>query len=198
MINNEIALTNLIDICEILKKCGVKHWLQDGTLLGLYRDNGFISHDTDTDIGALFETFNPACLKELINHGFILHRVFGYVEDSLEIALMRGNVKTDIFFHYRDDTTQYHCAFTGAEYTRRVDYVYKIFDTKEVAFQGANFQVPEDILYFIITKYGEKWNVPDKQWDYATSPKNHKLTDIYFDRNVSRDKFISWLQGSQK
>ena len=198
MINSKTAIANLASICNILNINNTKHWLQDGTLLGLYRDKNFISHDTDTDMGILFETFNPKVFESFKRCGFKVYHVFGYVEDSLEIGLIKDGLKTDLFFHYKNGPSQYHCAFTGSNYTRRVDFIYDQFDTKMMSFQGTDFPVPEDVLKFILTKYGEDWSTPDEKWNYATSPKNHKLTDIYFDKNISANKFNTWVQGLQK
>ena len=47
----------LQDIFEICKKIDIKPFLVFGTLLGHYRDGGFIEHDTDIDLGLLENDF---------------------------------------------------------------------------------------------------------------------------------------------
>ncbi len=41
----------LEEVCNFLKKKGIRHWLSSGTLLGIHRDGKFLKGDTDLDIG---------------------------------------------------------------------------------------------------------------------------------------------------
>lgn len=192
--NKEAARLNLIDISNIFDKHDVDYFLQDGTLLGFYRDGNIFDHDEDTDMGVMHSTFNPRVFKSLYSAGFRLDGVFGYVHDSLEVGIRRNGVKTDLFFHYIRDDKQYHCAFGGPpEYNLRIDYVYDIFNTKRVNYLDYNFSVPSDELKFILTKYGEGWSTPVKVWDWAHGPKNHIQTDIVIDRTESLRQFNNWL-----
>jgi fukutin len=191
--NKSTALNNLIDLSNILEKFQVKFWIQDGTLLGYYRHNDFISHDTDTDLGIDFSSFNPKCLLEILNMGFSIKHIFGYIEDSLEIALERNGVKTDLFFHYIIGNNQYHCAFLND--IIRIDYIYKKFNTKQIEFLNHKFPAPENELDYIKTKYGDCWIIPDKKWHWAYSPRNHKKTDIIIDKNISIQKFNKWINN---
>jgi len=50
MIDKENAIKNLIDLDSIFRKNKVRYWIQDGTLLGYYRDSDFISYDNDVDM----------------------------------------------------------------------------------------------------------------------------------------------------
>lgn len=195
--NKEIALNNLIDISRILEKYKVKYWLTDGTLLGLYREGDFISHDKDTDIGIDFQTFSVECFLELKDN-FKIEHVFGYVDDSLEIALNRNAVKTDLFFFYNRNNKYYHCAFSEwmPDSYRRIDYEYDLFDIKEQLFLNNKFNIPEDPLNFIITKYGEDWEKPDKSWRYDYSPKNHIKTDIWINKENSIKEFEDWIKNN--
>ena len=195
--NKKIALNNLIEITNILKKYNIKHWLTDGTLLGLYRDKDFISHDKDTDIGVDFDTFTVDCFLELKNNFNIKH-IFGYVEDSFEIALEKNGVKTDLFFFYKKDKSYYHSAFSEwrTDSYRRIDYIYDFFDIKSTIFLNNNFNIPSDPLKFIITKYGEDWNIPNSNWSYDYSPKNHIKTDIWINRELSNSKFENWVKNN--
>ena len=192
-------LKSLVEITGILDKHKCKHWIQNGTLLGFYRSGDFISHDLDTDISVMFNTFTPSCLRDLISSGYGIDHVFGYVEDSMEIALRdrygHGMIKTDLFFHYTDNDTQYHCVFAPDEnerYVHRVDYKYKPFDIKQKEYLGHNFSVPYDELLYIKTTYGCKWRETIKEWSYSESPDNVVKTGIVIDEGISKDKFDKW------
>ena len=41
--------------CNIIKSQNLKFRLTDGTILGIYRDGGFIKHDNDMDIDVLVD-----------------------------------------------------------------------------------------------------------------------------------------------
>jgi len=195
-VNHEVALKNICDISEVLKEFNCKHWVQDGTLLGFVRENGFISHDPDTDMGILFDSFTPECLKEILLKGFSLQYLFGYIENSFEIALTRSGVKTDLFFHYiNENNQQYHCAFANftSKGNSRFDFLYKPFETKEKEYLGYNFSVPFDEMEFIETKYGSNWSTPQAAWCYATSPFNVKPTGIFCENSIVKEKFDNWF-----
>ena len=203
--NKKTAIQNLIIISGILKRNGVKYWLTDGTLLGLIRNGDFISHDKDTDIGVDFKTFTPKCFMELKKRFKIIH-ILGYTEDSLEISLMRGGVKTDLFFFYLKNSTDknrpiyYHSAFYNIKKNiyNRVDYIYEYFETKYSDFLGRDFPIPEDPYKFITTKYGDKWETPVKKWNYITSPKNYNNTGLKIYKSLSSKKFQNWLKKQDK
>ena len=193
--NKELALNNLLELTSILKTHDVTHWITDGTLLGFHRENDFISHDTDTDIGILFNTFKIEVVTDCLNAGYKVHHILGYPNDSLEITFVKGGLRTDFFFFYQDGDKLRHSAFnrfTNLNY-HRVDYVYDKFGVKEDIFLNNSFFVPEDPLKFILTKYGETWQVPNARWDYAYSPLNSKATELIIDRSHSINEINKWM-----
>lgn len=191
--NKQVALNNLKDLDSIFRKNNISYWLQDGTLLGYYRERDFIAHDKDTDIGLFFKDFNLDILNEILKAGFRIKRVLGDKKDSLEITIFKNKLKTDLFFYYeRKDNPNvvYHCSFDRGR--RRIDYEYEKFNIKEVKWFDHSFLVPNDELKFIITKYGTTWNVPNTNWGWAYSPLNHVKTDIIIPETVSMADFKIW------
>jgi hypothetical protein len=194
-LEREVAINNLVLLRDILESHSVKWWLTDGTLLGLYREGDFISHDTDTDIGIKWNSFTKECLIDILNHFQIKH-IWGDIDDSFEITLFKDGVKTDLFFFYEKKDSIYHSAymdFTGVD-CLRIDYAYKSFDTKVVDFLGHQFNIPENPLDFILTKYGESWMIPEPNWHWGTSPKNAINTGIRVRYDISTNKFNEWLK----
>jgi hypothetical protein len=193
--NKEIALQNLIELRNIFDYYSIQAFLTDGTLLGYYREGDFIDHDLDTDIGIFMNTFNKNCIYDINKLGFTMEHVFGFPEDSLEIALRRGGVKTDLFFFYEKGDSVYHSAFmnfTANGYTR-LDFPYKKFGTKWISFKGEKFLVPDNELDFIITKYGENWKTPEKNWHWGLSPKNVIDTRYWIYQSEVVKKFKEWM-----
>jgi glycerol-3-phosphate cytidylyltransferase len=192
--NPSLALKNLIDLDKLLRKEKIPYWIQDGTLLGYYREKNFIGHDLDADIGIEFKHFSPKTLEAIKSIGFEIKHMFGYPEDSFELSLTRFDTKIDIFFYYTHNDIFYHCAF---DKNKRIDYRYEKFSTKEVTFLNHKLFAPADELGFILKKYGENWNIPDPKWNWAYSPKNHYNTGYLIDTEEQKKKFDIWLNDSK-
>jgi hypothetical protein len=174
LICKEIAIKNLILLKEILNKHHCAWWLSDGTLLGAVREQDFISHDTDTDIGVSWSTFSKECFLEIVQV-FKLVNVYGYVDDCLELTIERAGTKTDIFLFYEKNGTEiYHSAF--AEFKRnkiwRVSKLINFFQGSENNFESVNSfnlkcagykridYVYEKFSLSTINFLGEKFNCP--------------------------------------
>lgn len=194
--DKKIALNNLKEITDSLKKFNCKHWLTDGTLLGYYREKDFISHDLDTDLGIDWNSFDKNSIYDILKKGFKIKHIFGYVDsDGFEIALEKNGVKTDLFFFYEKDDKYYHSAYIGIGngMYNKINYLYDKFNLKEDVFLGEKFYVPENPLTFIETKYGSTWETPDKNWNWAFSPKNHQRTKDLINLNEANKKFKEWI-----
>ena len=50
----EIGVNNLRIVKEILDESGIDYWLDNGTLLGAFRDGKIIEWDRDIDFGAWY------------------------------------------------------------------------------------------------------------------------------------------------
>lgn len=173
-LNHTLALKNLVDLDFIFRKNKAPYWLQDGTLLGYFREGSFISHDLDTDLGMMYNDFSTKILDFAKSYRFE-YTFVGYPEDCLQLTFKRFNIRTDVFFYYNKEDFMYHSAFTK---NKRIDYRYKSFALKEIKFLDKIFFAPANELTFITTKYGENWKVPDTSWNFAYSPKNHCDTGI--------------------
>jgi phosphorylcholine metabolism protein LicD len=192
--NEEKAIENLKLLDNIFRKHNVRYWLQDGTLLGYYRDNKLLSHDNDTDIGIKWADFDKNALIEILKNGFRIKSVLGRIEDSLVLNLRRQKISTDIYFYYYKPTgTFYHTTGCGANWGTRIDFDYKNFEVKDVDFYNHKFSVPENEEYFLKTKYGNNWKVPDLGWDSSYHPLNKVLTNIVTPREQSKDEFYKWF-----
>lgn len=192
--NETLALKNLIDLDKLFKKFNAPYWIQDGTLLGHYREKNFLRHDPDTDMGMMLSDFSTKMLEYLETLKF-KYNFLGYPESCLQLELKRFNIKTDIFFYYKKEDFIYHSAFLK---NKIIDYRYKKFSLKEETFLGYNFLMPSNELEFIVTKYGENWKVPDKSWSYAYSPKNHYESKMLLDFTGQNEKIKEWLKFPRK
>jgi len=197
MIDKENAIKNLIDLDSIFRKNKVRYWIQDGTLLGYYRDSDFISYDNDVDIGIKWSDFTCNTMIDVINNGFTLYATSGLLEDSLVINIIKRGVSVDLYFYYpKDNYYFYHTAVVKKPYAdgrRRIDFTYMNFDVREIEFLGSKFFAPHNIEYFLETKYGKDWKTPDTEWISSVSPLNRTLTTVSISKKRSRLEFTEWL-----
>lgn len=175
-INRRSAQRNLVDITRALDSHGIRHWLSDGTLLGLVREGNLIRRDADTDVGVEASTFNPDVLPDLVALGFTIKRMWGTPESGCELNLVRDYVKTDLFFFYGAAEGTYHSAYVeeapGSAFAERIDYSYERFGVARVKFALGTFWCPDDYHRYLETKYGVGWHTPVSDWDYARDPSN--------------------------
>jgi len=183
-IDTDLALENLLLAKNILNEKKMDFWLTDGTLLGFYRDNGFIEHDEDIDLGCLIEDLNETVLFDFLDNGFKLDSIYGNRNIGLEFSFKRKEMKLDIFFFYKEDHKFWHGAWVrkkinGVKKDNLIKYSYDPFKLIEIEFYGHKFNAPDNIEKYIETKYGKNWKEPVKEWDWAHGPSNSEATDIY-------------------
>ncbi len=179
-IDKNDGIENLLSAKKIFNKLGISYWLTDGTLLGYYREKDFIKHDFDIDIGSYISDFDDKIIMEFLNEDWKLFKVIGRKDLGLEITFIRDFLKLDIFFFYENDGKFWHAAW---DETKRglnlIKYYYEPFELTEGTFLNNKFTIPKDTLKYITTKYGESWNKPNKNWDWADGPSNSHRTSIF-------------------
>ncbi len=166
----------LTDIHKILNDNKIEFFLVYGTLLGQHRDNDFISHDTDIDLGIFSHNFSEDiknCILTSGKFGSWYRRIGGHT-DSLEYTFHHNNeTKVDIFFLYPVDENikddYYYCAsWFGICDTKECGYCKwgnHIRGLKQITFKDKLFNVPENTEEFLEECYGEDWRIP-KKFDY--------------------------------
>ena len=176
-----VALENLINAKNILNDLNMSHWLTDGTLLGYYRNKDFIPHDSDVDIGSFIEDYNDEVIMRFLDNGWTCEHIFGRKDIGLELSFRRNHIKLDIFFFYEESDKYWHGAWLKTDRgLNLIKYYYDKFSIKEIEFLEYKFNVPDNPLKYIETKYGKTWNVTVKKWDWAFEPANAKKTVIYY------------------
>lgn len=166
---------------QVLDKLNIPFFLSSGTCLGYYRENKFIDHDYDIDIGIFEKDYNKDIIKEMISEGFIHYRTLGDKETGLELSFrlpnteLGKNAKIDIFLHYTDNDKYSWYSYIYPEFKKKIKYSVNKFLLKKVKFVGLNVNVPYPTLNYITEHYGKDWMIPKKpftEYIYYKSPKS--------------------------
>lgn len=179
------AVEMLSLVYDILKKNNVSVWLDFGTLLGQYRNNNFISHDCDLDLGVFYEDSNR--VLELLHSNEDLKVTHEYwVDDTVaQISFLYHNLSLDIcFYHKETDNTLscYLCHFAqGLSKDNINSNTYKVavakctvpyYGLETVVFKGTQVEIPINASEYLKANYGEDFMVPNKNFDYLKDAPN--------------------------
>ena len=162
-INKKNAKENLLLLKNILDKNDIKFWLLYGTLLGAVREQDFITHDTDTDLGMFFSDITKLIeiKPHLENEGFQLIRT-KYPDDL--ITFMRNDEYIDLGL-FRPTSNLFAKFWVYQKNKEKYSY-FKKFD--EINLFDTTFLAPYNHLKFLEEHYGKNWRVPIKNFPQIT------------------------------
>ncbi|MCX5679369.1 MAG: LicD family protein [Candidatus Omnitrophica bacterium] len=144
--------------CEALEKNNIRYRLADGTILGLYRQGGFIVHDNDIDVDILdFQNIKllQASMKRL---GMRLGRKAVYEKQVQQLAYYsKENVIFDMIFWYSNGDKI--CNYSEKGYKRTQPKKYFI-DLDNIKYGGRPYPMPSHIEEWLVFRYGEDWQIP--------------------------------------
>lgn len=172
------AFQNLLDFKLILDDLGVEHFLDGGTLLGFYRDNGFCKDDeTDIDIGSYstFQNLIPQILDKAREKGFGLHMWWKgdrrASNKAQEIAVFKKfggkKLKIDLFFYERIGEWAWTGVYDTVDHLTPRVVPYKHIENLDILeLNGTKFAVPNNIEEYLTLSYGD-WKTPVHRKDYS-------------------------------
>ena len=174
---------------ELLKKIkmalddnNVFFWLEFGTLLGVYRENNFIEHDLDLDIGVFFEdTYKiNGILKD---YGFVKIKEYKVGDDGclgFEETYKYKGVTVDVFYFHKNEDMMYCITFSAFE-NEYVDNL-SLFQVKQISvpfngfskieFKGTWFNIPQKTEEHLAAHYGVNFMIPNAKFDYKKEATN--------------------------
>lgn len=164
-----------LDVCRSL---GMRPFLAFGTLLGHYRDHGFIPHDSDIDFGLLEPDFakRSRLEREMRKRGYATR-----LNDEREIAFYKPHFPTlcvDFFlFRRKGDCFVYHDSRGEVEY--EFSFPAEIFDDFiPVKFLGrTDAWIPKGTERFLEASYGD-WRTPKKDFHNVDDHPNVAIVDL--------------------
>lgn len=212
----EFGNSALDTIGKALSSQGVKYFADFGTLLGLVREGGFMTHDIDLDIGILADdaTDYSAIRGALLESGCTLWREYAIqgrvVEESYYFPTGKGNIKFDINYYTSNQTHSWTFLFyrdPKQKYALRQRSVVKmtysrISSVTTIVVGGRTIPVPKNAERLLLEKYGPSWRIPDTGWIYWQSPAAEPLPRREFYRQPHqqadiRPELLRELQDEQ-
>ncbi len=149
------VLWELFDLSnQFMKDLDIEYWVNFGTLLGFYRENGIIAHDIDIDFGCherYYELIleNQAKLPAELN----LHDTSNR-HNGPKLYMSYKGFDADIYF-YREEDGQFHSyEKTHWENDKAPIPVQQVIPTKTITIKGMETQLPNDPEAYLKTIYG--------------------------------------------
>ena len=184
----------LLQFKKAMEKEGFQYWISFGTLLGAFREKGFIDHDYDLDVSMYLEDYSPEIQKALEAYGF--EKVREYLLDQGQSGRMDKyiflGVEIDIFYFTRLDEHQAHyydfvplpnmgrlqtITSVGGLIPRRITLALESIGT--ISFLGNTFPAPVPTEKHLEDRYGNDFMTPNKKWYFARESNNPNITILH-------------------
>ena len=193
---------SLCDMCDFLESLNIPYRLSCGTVLGAYRENGFISYDGDIDIEILRKDYKPELEKS--NKDFRFVKKLGKIDYGYELNFRhrKTNTSVDIFLLYDEEDYRWF----GTYYGRCDDAIRKVcrykipknannIDATTITFLGRDMPIPYDTESYLKAVYGPNWNIP-KSYNYLDSLYSNNYGII--EEDFPKSKRIPKLEEKQR
>lgn len=159
---------------KILKELNIPWVIENGTLLGAYREGKFIVHDDDFDIALFFETNSAAHVPDILNKiRQLLPQPYEarYVSTySHKIEVYDPTCGSFILCGPRYDGADYHYVTTDLQFYQRFGDIYRclyyahkntieipaeaVHPLGKITLEGHQFQAPFDVKTYLKCWYG--------------------------------------------
>ena len=186
--DKKIALQVLKEARDVLNKINCPYFLMGGTLLGFIRENDFIGHDSDMDIGIFINDWSPKIVEAFHAAGFQWVSKMGTNELGLEYRFEKNNIQLDIFFWYKEaDYFWYAAWWKSNNPTNIIKLKFDKFEIRERGYakNGIDeFNIPSNYAHWLEQIYGTDWRVSKPDWHWCTSCQN--IIQAPFDLNKEK------------
>lgn len=193
------GLKAISEITDVLSGNDVDFFVDNGTLLGVVRENKLIRWDYDIDLGIIInEKFSWLDLENAMKRiGYEKDHQFRLFDEITEQTYKRGGMYVDFFNHINDDsTTSFYCFYRDdkVEYSSSNEMsvlelkTVKITGTKQIDLEdGVKVYIPLEAEQYLAGLYGESWRIPNPNWVSGSGPACIHREDCfgYYEKNNS-------------
>lgn len=193
----QLAISTLIKITDILDRHNVPYFLEGGTLLGIVRDKAILPWDHDIDLSITEESINMVLKLRWVffRHGFILSLRRSKTEavpcnkNDITIIKIKPSFSylLSIIFSPRYINSVICDTFvkkkhSGFYYWQAMNKIMRVSENyynsyNFVSFYNRNLKVPSNYKNYLTEKYGD-WTVPVKEWNCGKDEKNNLEASI--------------------
>lgn len=169
----------LKDFAQFAKLIDLKYYIISGTFLGVVRENGWLAHDYDIDLGVNIEDLDlERVIKALKDDANMILRK----EDWLARIVKKNNIPTierlptllkivhktginvDLFIHHLEDKKRWH----GSIIHKWDNYDFGLLSYN---LDGIEVMGPDDPNRYLTENYGD-WKTPIKEFNSTTGTPN--------------------------
>ena len=178
MRKNGLEMLSMAD--KAFNSMGVKAFLSFGTLLGAYRDKGFIAYDPDVDLGVLDANLPENMIEVMAKYGFQLHKQ-NHIPSTgkvIEDTYIYKGIHLDVF-HYFEEDNDYYTLVAQLHETKdwkeandtdgfpceKVSVIKTDFHRQP--FMGIEVYMPIKTHEWLVDMYSETYMTPIKNWSEA-------------------------------
>lgn len=170
-------------ILDALETAGVEPFIAYGTLLGAVRDQDFIGHDSDADLGYVSRFEHPADViresfhlqRRLRDMGFPVQRYSGLglkvVAEEAD-GMSRG---LDVFGGFMREGTLYLMGEVGHPFRREW-----LYPRSTAVLAGRELPVPAEPSHLLEAMYGPTWRTPDPAYQFTTPVSTQRRLSGWF------------------
>lgn len=187
----KVAGQILLEFKKIMDQLKIKFWLSDGIVLGIIRNNDFLSGDDDIDLRMLAVDWTPSILKNLKNNGFHTKAIYRHKGKIAVITTLKQGIKTDIgmgYYYPPKDLSVFltykpsdHATVQPAKFYRGEHFI---------DFLGTKFRVPYPTDEYLEKLYNKDWRIPVSRniWHKTLKPMSISKYVKYFQEHPEINK----------
>lgn len=135
---------------------GFTHFVDAGTLLGIWRDGRLIPHDTDLDFAIVVDWVKPGKVPAL--KGIKEVRTITAKGRPMQRAYLHGDVIVDLYYYW---TGIEPCVAVNKSDMGTMRMPLELVDFRKAhEFEGVTVQIPQDPDAYLEWRYGSSWRIP--------------------------------------
>lgn len=181
MRKNGLEMLQMAD--QAFTSMGVQAFLTFGTLLGAYRDKGFIAYDPDVDLGVIDGNLPKNMYEVMAKNGFQLckQNIISETNQVIEDTYIYKGIHLDVFHYFEEEDDYYtlvaqlHETKDWKEANATDGFPCEKVSVVKTEFQRQNFMnievyMPIKTHEWLVDMYSESYMTPIKNW----SEDDHK------------------------